>query len=236
MIWFACQQCGKRHQQPEDAAGSLVFCECGQANRVPWESTVSAPEKPGAGEGSSRPRRRKWSDAEEDEREPARRRRPEAPPRDPGVCLNHPGAASAHTCPDCGEAFCPRCLVEFQGLRLCGPCKNFRARRLQRPPRVAGLTVGALVSGLASAPLIFCITFAAIGSQQPGVILGCGVVGLLIGSAALVLGLLGLRAVEGKAATGGRGLAMTGAALGLAGAVWSLSLIILMARRLAQGE
>jgi len=35
MIWFACKQCGKRHKQPEDAAGSLIFCECGQANRVP---------------------------------------------------------------------------------------------------------------------------------------------------------------------------------------------------------
>ena len=108
MTRFACQQCGKRHQQPDDAAGSLIFCECGQANRVPWESAAPAPQERDEGRGRPGPRRRRWSDADEDEDEPSRRRRP----RDPAVCLNHPGAVPAHTCPDCGEAFCPRCLVE----------------------------------------------------------------------------------------------------------------------------
>src|SRR5262245_42491280 len=131
MIWFACKQCGKRHKQPEDAAGSLIFCECGQANRVPWESTVPAPQERAGGEERPRPRPQKWSDAaEEDEPEAAPRsrtsRRPETRRRDSAYCLNHGEAPSEHTCPDCGEAFCARCLVEFQGQRLCAPCKNFR--------------------------------------------------------------------------------------------------------------
>ena len=43
MIWFACKQCGKRHSRAESSIGTLIFCECGQANTVPWESTVEAP-------------------------------------------------------------------------------------------------------------------------------------------------------------------------------------------------
>ncbi len=44
MIWFNCSKCGKTHGRPENSIGSVVFCECGQGNRVPWEST--APEPP----------------------------------------------------------------------------------------------------------------------------------------------------------------------------------------------
>ena len=46
MIWFACKQCGKRHGRAESLVGTLVFCECGQGNRVPWASTVPEPEAP----------------------------------------------------------------------------------------------------------------------------------------------------------------------------------------------
>src|SRR5262249_47670115 len=38
-------KCGKRHGRPDDQAGSMVFCECGQGTRVPWASTA-APEAP----------------------------------------------------------------------------------------------------------------------------------------------------------------------------------------------
>jgi hypothetical protein len=233
MIWFACKQCGQRHQQPEDAAGSLIFCACGQANRVPWESTVPAPQERGdEDEGRPAARRRRWSEAEEGEREPARRpmRR-----RDPSHCLNHEEAPPEHTCPDCGEAFCPRCLIDFQGVRLCGPCKNYRVRKLQRPPHVAGLSIAALVVGLASTPLVFCMTIIpASQGAGPGVVLGVAAVGLVIGAAAVVLGLVGLREAERPAAGGGRGLALTGAACGVAGVLWALSLIVLMTRQLVQ--
>ena len=48
MIWFTCKQCGKTHGRPENSVGSLVFCECGAGNTVPWESTVAEPEQPAA--------------------------------------------------------------------------------------------------------------------------------------------------------------------------------------------
>jgi hypothetical protein len=236
MIWFACKQCGKRHKKPDEAAGSLVFCDCGQANRVPWESTAPAPEERPPDEG--RPGRRRFAppdeDDDEDEREPARGRRYRTRRRDPAHCLNHEDEASATICADCGEGFCPRCLVEFQGQRLCAACKNFRVRKLQRPRRVAGLTIAALVAGLVSAPLIFCITIVPASAGNPGAIVVSAVVGMLFGAAAVVLGLLGLREAEAKAANGGRGLALTGAALGTAGLLWSLSLVILMASRVVQ--
>ena len=48
MIWFSCKQCGKRHGRADNLAGTLVFCECGHGNRVPWVSTIAEPEVPEA--------------------------------------------------------------------------------------------------------------------------------------------------------------------------------------------
>src|SRR5438874_9786727 len=115
MIWFACKQCGQRHSRPDDAAGTVVFCDCGKGNRVPWTSTEPAdvPEP---------------SAAEREDNDRPRRRRGPAERRDRGYCLNHPDTASEQTCADCGEGFCADCVVTLQGEVLCGPCKNFRIR------------------------------------------------------------------------------------------------------------
>src|SRR5438876_4072272 len=43
MISFTCKQCGKVHTRPESAAGTMIFCTCGQGTRVPWESTAADP-------------------------------------------------------------------------------------------------------------------------------------------------------------------------------------------------
>src|ERR1700730_18686293 len=48
MIWFACKLCGNKQSRSDEQAGSLVFCTCGQANRVPWESDPAAQEAPQA--------------------------------------------------------------------------------------------------------------------------------------------------------------------------------------------
>ncbi len=218
MIWFACKNCGKRHKQPDDAAGSLIFCECGRANRVPWDSTGSADDEDRASP-----------------QQPTARRQVRRRPRDPDHCLNHEGAAAEATCPDCNEAFCSRCLVEFRGERLCGPCKNHRVRKLQRPPRIGGMTAGALAAGLGSAPLVVCITFIPLPSGNISAMLGGAAVGMVVGAAALALGLAGLRQAEARPSMGGRGLAMTGAACGLAGLLWSLSLVVALASRLVEG-
>ena len=93
MIWFACKQCGKSHGRDEHLSGTLVFCECGHGNRVPWSSTVPEPEPEEAAvvAATAAPRR---PTSERDNR-----RRPEfLPPRrtpredvelNPAFCLNH---------------------------------------------------------------------------------------------------------------------------------------------------
>ena len=43
MIWFTCKKCGKTHGRTETSAGTMVFCECGNGNTVPWESTAAPP-------------------------------------------------------------------------------------------------------------------------------------------------------------------------------------------------
>jgi hypothetical protein len=55
MIQFACKRCGKYFERPNEAAGTLVFCECGLGNRVPWESTL--PRAATAATGDSAPSR-----------------------------------------------------------------------------------------------------------------------------------------------------------------------------------
>src|SRR5262245_49304986 len=128
MIWFACKQCGKRHSRAESSIGTLIFCDCGQSNTVPWESTVEAPpvvEMPEpdlppslpppprlnpvpVGEERVPPRRREPD--REPERLPTRPGRRAAPRRrDPRFCLNHEDTPMQKTCADCGDAFCGDC-------------------------------------------------------------------------------------------------------------------------------
>src|SRR5690348_14068630 len=96
MIWFACKQCGKRHGRAENLAGTLVFCECGQGNRVPWSSTVPEPDPEEARPAPPPPPRAprpapppSWRlDDEDDRREPPRRAHV-ARRINPAYCLNH---------------------------------------------------------------------------------------------------------------------------------------------------
>ena len=148
MIRFACKQCGQRHQRPDEAAGSLIFCECGQANRVPWESTGAWPEEAEEAEEAPQPSRGP-SDEDKNDRLPQRSRsaaagrRPQRP-RHPGRCLDHQDCEAQHRCRACGEEFCSRCVVSFQGHMLCGPCKDHD----MSPPAAAG-------SGVAAGPGCF---------------------------------------------------------------------------------
>ncbi len=203
MIVFACKQCGKRHRRPDEAAGSVVFCACGQANRVPWESTADEPDEPRE-ERSRRGRR-----------------------SDPAFCLTHQDIPSQHTCADCDERFCERCVVTFQGQVLCAPCKNLRVRRLTRPVETSGLAVAALVVGLFGSPILFCTTLvpAGQGADDTTRIVSASV-GMVVPGAALVLSLMALRQTEGKEGRGGRSLALTGAACAIAGLLWSSSVVV----------
>jgi hypothetical protein len=250
MIWFQCKQCGKTHGRPDNSVGSMIFCECGQGLVVPWESTVAAPvtlsasaapltlpSSPGGGgrgegEGGAAapmptaiplekesglpeilPRvRRRWS-----------RRRP-----DPAYCLNHETVASQHKCPDCGEAFCGDCVLTFQGTTLCGPCKNYRARRMVRPPRLSGLALSSALLALITGPLVFCLSPFAVSSGTSLLSL----LALLPQLLALGLGALALRATETDAKCSGRSLAITGMVTAGVSCVLTLAVSIFVNRPL----
>src|SRR5438132_8967068 len=152
MIWFACKQCGKTHGRPESSVGTTIFCECGQGNLVPWESTAPEPprieaEPAAAAPPAPPPAPLPFPAPAAPRLEPVTFEKspppsiPVARPRgrgarvrpDPNFCLQHPTTPSKSPCADCREGFCADCLVTFQGESLCGPCKNFRVRLLDAP-------------------------------------------------------------------------------------------------------
>lgn len=200
MIRFACKQCNRPHARAEAEAGSLVFCGCGQGNRVPWESTL--PEEPAPAPADA------WQ---------ARPQPPavELPRRDPAYCFNHAGALPQAACVNCGEKFCERCLMMFQGWPLCGPCKNLDLRRLQRPRRLAPLAVVAFVLGPLSFPVAFLILSVLAAANVP---LPFSLLSTLAPVLAIVLAAAALRQVEGDTRLRGRSLAISGAVAALASA------------------
>ncbi|SRR5581483_1464394 len=249
MIWYACKKCGKRHGRPENAAGTLVFCDCGHGNRVPWSSTTAEPEIPEVlpvptaiplhpprptvplppGEPPSRT----------PELTRPRRRAHEVCKINPAYCFNHDETPSEQTCADCKLAFCSACVVELHGRPVCGPCKNFRLRGLSRPARLAPLAVVALVVALASGPVAFCLPTIAASWQVNGgpviVTVLVSLVGLAFPLLALTLAWKALREIETKPHLGGRSLALTGAATGLVGMLWSTTVAALMIAKQLQG-
>jgi hypothetical protein len=228
MIWFACKGCGKTHGRPDASSGTMVFCACGQGNVVPWESTAAEPAALPAAEapqvptlapltfepdprpaGESRPapppgpaptRPPIPARFEDDEAQPRRRRTEK---RDPAFCFNHQRTPKTGSCADCEESFCPDCLVPLQGAALCGPCKNFRARRMELAPTNSPLATGSLMLSLLTGPLAVCL----MGGSW-----AFGVVALLPQTVALGLGLWALRAAEKEGRPAGPSLAVTGVA------------------------
>jgi hypothetical protein len=153
--------------------------------------------------------------------------------RDSAYCFNHQELPSEETCDDCKERFCKTCIVKLRGKTLCGPCKNHRLARLNRPAVQSGMAIAALVLGLMSAPVVFCVSLMMIGAREENPVLGVaiGSFGLLLPLASLGLGLLALRDVEGKPRVAGRALAMIGACCGVVGILWSVTLVLISAGR-----
>src|SRR5262249_37864666 len=124
------------------------------------------------------------------------------------------------------------CVVALQGKTVCGPCKNFRVRGLNRPMRVTPLSIITLVVGLVSGPITFCLgLFTVVGQEKSpstAVVIMLGVIGLILPVATLVLARYALREMERKANTGGRSFALTGAVSGLAGVLWVLTISSIM--------
>lgn len=207
MIEFVCKKCGLAHQRPPEEAGTFFRCQCGQDNRVPWGAVKSV------GPVDLEPAEEAGLVARVvDEGEVV-----EAAPVDaaPGgeVCFQHEQAAATRTCADCGVGFCEACLVKLQGETLCGPCKNLRLRRLQRPPRLSMPAVLSTVFALAAAPVSLCVTGAASESGHAGVT----VFGAVLPLTAIVLGAVALPQIERDSRLAGRSLAITGVVTGLVG-------------------
>jgi hypothetical protein len=242
MIWFACKSCGKHHGRPDNLAGTMVFCDCGQGNRVPWSSTVAEPEPeaappppaPRPPEEPHRPPRPPEPADEDAPPMPARRPRPPREPRriNAGYCLNHEDDPSTATCEACRCPFCSACVVTLQGATLCGPCKNFRVRGLHRRARVGPLAIAALVLSLLSGPVTVVLDLMAIGTRAVGNPLAfallLSLVALLMPAGALALSWAALRQIETTPHQGGRAMAATGAVAGLAGVLCSLSIAVMI--------
>ena len=259
MIWFGCKKCGKRHGRPDNLAGTMIFCDCGHGNRVPWSSTVPEPvdEEPPQALPLPPPRpsipvpprpsipvpprsRPPFErDDDYDRPRPFRRLRETRPPPNPAYCLNHTDTASEQTCADCRCSFCAACVVTLQGKTLCAPCKNFRVRGVQRATRLSGLAIVAVVVSLVSGPVTFCLTLVGAGSQAQGdgsiaLAVFLSILGGLLPAGGLILGAMALREIETKPHVGGRGLAMAGTATALVGVLWSLTVVLLVILKYAQ--
>ena len=245
MIWFACKQCGKRHGRGEHLAGTLVFCECGQGNRVPWSSTAEEPEPEEARPAplpppkSGVPRPARDDDRPEPEfRRPLRSRERRRP--NPAYCLNHDETPKEATCDACRCSFCSACVVTLEGQTLCGPCKNFRISGLSRPSRLTPLAIVAFVLALVTTVVTLFLTFLAIGLEvgsDNGVFpaVACCFIALAFAGGETVVGWLALRQIDRQPALGGRALAMTGAVAGLTGIVWAIAIAVFSIARQVQG-
>jgi hypothetical protein len=158
MIWFSCKQCGKIHGRPENVAGATIFCECSAGLLVPWESTC--PEPPALPMEAAGPPLLPVEPVTLDETpvapatgSPRARKRPRLGRRDPRYCFNHEDTLRHTACGDCSEGFCESCVVAFEGVTLCGPCKNYRIKNLQRLLPAPGLAVLSALIAFVAAPL-----------------------------------------------------------------------------------
>jgi hypothetical protein len=223
MIWFTCKQCGKTHGREEDHAGTLVFCECGSGNRVPWTSTAAAPAAPPEVPSDPVPAPRR---AYESPAVPRAERQPSRQPN-PDRCLNHEDRRRSATCDACHEAFCSACVVALESRTLCGPCKDFRARAARRPPVFSALAlISCVLALLPGAPVSCCLPMGATAAQADGMLSAwtvvAGVLAFALPLTALILGLFALRNIERKPNVGGRSLALTGTITASLGVLWCL--------------
>jgi hypothetical protein len=212
MIWFSCKLCGKTHGRPESAVGATIFCECGTGLLVPWESTAAEP--PAAPPAPEAPPALKLEPVQFDPvpskpgTPPLRsRKRGRVGRRDPLFCFNHEEVAKQTTCADCGESFCADCLVTFAGDPLCGPCKNYRVKNLQRTVPPSNLSIVSLLTALLTG--LVSVLALALGGGHSG-FPWWSLVALLPQGLAAGLALMALREAERDPKVGGRSLALTG--------------------------
>jgi hypothetical protein len=213
MIRFACQMCGKRFDRPDESAGTMIFCTCGAANRVPWESDPRLPPPVAEEVPMAQPIPLALPLGEEEVPYQPRRHPGDyvVQRRDAAYCFNHQDIPVQQTCAACRESFCDGCVVVLQGETLCGPCKNFRIRSLHRPARVAALAIIAPIIALVAGPVTLFVLFACAGSHaSPAAVHLVSLFGLAVQALALIFAITSLYRLENDPKVGGRGLAITG--------------------------
>jgi hypothetical protein len=248
MIWFTCRQCGTRQGRPDEEAGTLIFCNCGASNRVPWESSVEAPapqpvgwvesSEPTEAQGVDTPRSgAQGIDTPRSESDPppipfadsppaTTRRRTTIRERNPAYCLNHQDVVKEQSCIDCQQGFCDDCLVTFQGNVLCGPCKNFRIRQMHQPAQLSLLALFSPILALAGGFVGFFMSAIAVQLGAPDL----GFLSVAPQLGALGLGLAAMRRIENDPLLKGRPLAMTGIVAAVVGAVLNCLMTIILKR------
>jgi len=249
MIAFPCKQCGKRFDRPESTAGSVVFCECGAYNQVPWEATLPPLGQPTSSEPPTpaRPPTSRWQEAVPPPPPvPSwERSDPYAEPRslaaqsvDPAYCFVHTAAPTVHTCTDCGLPFCGDCCVMLKAKPFCGPCKNYVVRVLQRPPQLAAMALLApllsiVVGGIWMFVMLIAITISSAGGGNGTGVVITAMMGLVPQAAAALMAGSALRRIEDDPDVSGRALAITGlvAALVCSVLVFEMMLLGLRASR-----
>ena len=243
MISFTCKKCGRRHSRPVGQAGTLVFCDCGQSNRVPWASEADhLPPIELIPPVRARP---------VEAPAPAIPSLPVPPPApqaplplpsrrpgrllgkvNPNFCFQHADNASTAACADCRLPFCDSCVVTLQGETLCGPCKNFRVASPGRARRVLPLAVVALVSALASGPVALTLSLTGTGLVLAEGLVAVAVALCLLGAvfplAALTLATMALRRLDDRPQSSGRGLAASAACVSLVSVVWCATVAALL--------
>jgi hypothetical protein len=241
MIWFACTQCGRVQNRPDEEAGTLIFCNCGASNRVPWESTgpepapqpvgrlessepAAAPEVDVSSPGSSATDAPPIPFVDDLPLKPTPR--PALRQRDSAYCFNHQDLIQQQSCVDCRENFCADCVILFQGKVLCAPCKNFRIRKMHQP---AALSLLALFSPILAITGGFVGFFMSAIAVQIGAS-AVGFASVLPQIAALGLGLAAMRRIENDPLLKGRPLAMTGIVAAVIGAIMSCLITLIMQR------
>jgi hypothetical protein len=214
MIWFACSKCGKVHGRAENAVGSMIFCTCGQGLTVPWESTAPEPANVPTAEAPAAPVVAQVEPVSFGGPAPVQPLRDEPlRPRisrrgaryhvDPNYCFNHESRPRQKVCDDCGLSFCDDCVLMFRGQTLCGPCKNYEAKLLQRAPQISPLAAVSLLVAFVAGPLMFCLV--SLGAQR-----GLGLIALVPQVFALAAGYFALRKIQSDPGIGGQTLAITG--------------------------
>lgn len=123
-------------------------------------------------------------------------------------CVYHPQVETNEFCAACALPHCAACLVDFAGQRLCGRCRDLRLAQMQG------------VGAPADRPATFADHV--IPARNPQALIGYYVgvfslipcLALLLGPAALILGVLGLKAQKANPNLPGKAHAITAIVLG----------------------